>query len=356
MLCLLWGGCARLRHADSAAQTALSGAPDAGPKDAPGIENRKSAAAASSAKSRARVPRIAVDDRYGTGALGPRILFHESEVVDVAPQRMDVQPMHADNAVAPSEGAESPKPSARDSAVSALEASATERRVGKSVLAKETQASRSPRSVRVWDVREPVGVRNASPLAPAEVDTQAYLAMLGIQSIYELSPFARRLTLPRMIRLTPSPPTGRGGKPVHVGRRPTGASLITAQEWEDMIQEAGRLFGLDPRFIAAMIKVESNFDPLAVSPKGAQGAMQIMPATQEQLGLADPFDARANIHAGCAFIHELLVQYGSVELALAAYNAGPKAVMKYGGIPPYAETQRYVRRVMTLWKGEHLGR
>ncbi|MCR5561826.1 MAG: lytic transglycosylase domain-containing protein, partial [Desulfovibrio sp.] len=117
-------------------------------------------------------------------------------------------------------------------------------------------------------------------------------------------------------------------------------------------QEAGRLFGLDPQFIAAIIKVESNFDHLAVSSKGAQGAMQIMPGTQAQLGLKDPFDVQANIHAGCAFIRELLLQYGSTELALAAYNAGPGAVDKYGGIPPYAETQNYVRRVMALWQGE----
>ncbi|MCR5562413.1 MAG: lytic transglycosylase domain-containing protein, partial [Desulfovibrio sp.] len=119
-----------------------------------------------------------------------------------------------------------------------------------------------------------------------------------------------------------------------------------------MIQDAGRLFGLDKKFIAAIIRVESNLDHLAVSSKGAQGAMQIMPGTQAHLGLKDPFDVQANIHAGCAFVRELLLQYGSTELALAAYNAGPGAVDKYGGIPPYAETQNYVRRVMALWQGE----
>ncbi|MBQ7617670.1 MAG: lytic transglycosylase domain-containing protein, partial [Desulfovibrio sp.] len=99
-----------------------------------------------------------------------------------------------------------------------------------------------------------------------------------------------------------------------------------------------------------------NFNHLAVSPKGAQGAMQIMPATQVQLGLTEPFDLRRNILAGSAFMHKLLVKYGSVELALAAYNAGPGAVDKYHGIPPYRETQNYVQRVLNIWKNtEQIG-
>ncbi|MBO6171101.1 MAG: lytic transglycosylase domain-containing protein, partial [Desulfovibrio sp.] len=207
--------------------------------------------------------------------------------------------------------------------------------------------ARAARPVRVWEVREPRAARNASPLSPAEVDTRAYLARLGIRSVYDLSPGSRRLALPGGLRPLPG-----NGVPLQPGGLGGASATFTPQQWEEMIQEAGRLFGLDPRFIAAVIRVESNFDHLAVSSKGAQGAMQIMPGTQAQLGLEEPFDVRANIHAGCAFLRELLLQYGSTELALAAYNAGPGAVDRYGGIPPYAETRNYVRRVMALWQGE----
>ena len=100
----------------------------------------------------------------------------------------------------------------------------------------------------------------------------------------------------------------------------------------------------------AVIRVESAFDHAAESPAGAQGAMQVMPATQEELGLIDPFDPRANVYAGSQYLMRLLQRFGSVELALAAYNAGPASVEKYGGIPPFAETRQFVREVMRHWK------
>ncbi|MBQ7607711.1 MAG: lytic transglycosylase domain-containing protein [Desulfovibrionaceae bacterium] len=131
---------------------------------------------------------------------------------------------------------------------------------------------------------------------------------------------------------------------------PRRASL-PLREWVDIIVDAGHAYGLDPVFIAAMIKAESNFDHKAVSHAGARGAMQIMPGTQKQLGLSEPFDARANVYAGCKFIRSLLLKFNSTELALAAYNAGPFAVKKAHGIPPFKETQHYVRRVMRLWQG-----
>ena len=311
------------------------------------------------------MPRF-VDDRYGTGALGPRILFHESEVVDVAPQRMEVY-LRADSgqdgtlltdaearaaAEADSKSGERPQTltAASDSdgrAGQDTESSPAIRAAAGRAPREGEAGARPARPVRVWEAREPRPARDASPLSPALVDTRAYLASLGIHSVYDLSPGSRRLALPPEQRFGASPLLGSGA-PLRAGATAT----FTPRQWEGMIQEAGRLFGLDPQFIAAIIKVESNFDHLAVSSKGAQGAMQIMPGTQAQLGLKDPFDVQANIHAGCAFIRELLLQYGSTELALAAYNAGPGAVDKYGGIPPYAETQNYVRRVMALWQRE----
>jgi soluble lytic murein transglycosylase-like protein len=104
---------------------------------------------------------------------------------------------------------------------------------------------------------------------------------------------------------------------------------------------------IDAEFIRSVIRAESGFNPKAVSPKGAQGLMQLMPQTAQKLGVADSFDPRSNIDAGTRYLRDLLVQYhGDAAKALAAYNAGPQRVTQYGGIPPYQETRAYVRRVI----------
>ena len=120
--------------------------------------------------------------------------------------------------------------------------------------------------------------------------------------------------------------------------------------WRRLALEAQEIFGLDAALVLAVIRAESSFNAKAVSSAGAEGAMQIMPRTQEELGLIDPFDPRANVYAGAQYLMEQLQRFGSVELALAAYNAGPASVERYGGIPPYAETQEYVRRVLAYWE------
>lgn len=120
-------------------------------------------------------------------------------------------------------------------------------------------------------------------------------------------------------------------------------------EWQGLIREASQIFGLEEQLLAAVIRVESGFDAWAESPAGAQGAMQIMPRTQIELGLIDPFDPRANIYAGAEYLLRQIQRFGDMRLALAAYNAGPANVEKYGGIPPFAETQNYVTQVMRLW-------
>jgi soluble lytic murein transglycosylase-like protein len=112
------------------------------------------------------------------------------------------------------------------------------------------------------------------------------------------------------------------------------------------IDAAAAKYGLDPALLRGLIRAESNFDPNAGSPAGAQGLCQLMPATAASLGVKNIHDPAENIDGGARFLKQMLDQFGGdVTKALAAYNAGPGAVQKYGGVPPYAETQAYVRRV-----------
>lgn len=116
-------------------------------------------------------------------------------------------------------------------------------------------------------------------------------------------------------------------------------------EYDDVIALHAGAHGVSPELVRAVIQVESAFNPRAVSPKGAMGLMQLMPATARDLGVINPFHPDDNIRGGVTYLRQLLDRYGDVELALAAYNAGPGSVEKYGAIPPYRETQAYVKKV-----------
>lgn len=121
--------------------------------------------------------------------------------------------------------------------------------------------------------------------------------------------------------------------------------------FEHYIQEASAKNQLDPKLVKAVIQQESNFKTNHVSRKGAKGLMQLMPETAKILGVQDLFDPRENIHAGTRYLRTMLEHFHwDIEYALAAYNAGPGAVKKYGAIPPYQETQDYVRKVLTTYR------
>jgi soluble lytic murein transglycosylase-like protein len=163
---------------------------------------------------------------------------------------------------------------------------------------------------------------------------------LAAMDIYALSAHARHLRLPwPPVAGTDFPPPG-------------GETLLPAAAGQHVgpIAEAAREFTLDPNLIAAVIGMESAFRTLAVSPRGARGLMQIMPETGRELGLSDPFDPAANIRAGSRYLKEQLLRFDTLEKALAAYNAGPGSVLKHGGVPPFPETQNFVRRVLERWR------
>ncbi len=123
--------------------------------------------------------------------------------------------------------------------------------------------------------------------------------------------------------------------------------LLPESPFEGLIHEAARRFTLAPALIRAVIRAESGFDPAAVSSAGAQGLMQLMPALAAEMGVANAFDPRENIMAGAQYLSALIAeQNGSIALALASYNAGRGAVERYGGIPPFKETQRYVKTIL----------
>jgi soluble lytic murein transglycosylase-like protein len=136
------------------------------------------------------------------------------------------------------------------------------------------------------------------------------------------------------------------------GTSSTGSDLVTTEELNSYFAEASATYGVDEKLLKAVAKAESNFNPSAVSSAGAIGIMQLMPSTAAGLGVSDSFDARENILGGAKYLAKLLNKYnGDTSLALAAYNAGSARVDEYGGIPPFTETQNYVKKVLAYYQG-----
>jgi soluble lytic murein transglycosylase-like protein len=169
-------------------------------------------------------------------------------------------------------------------------------------------------------------------------EIQALLAQAG------LAPSAPQATTATSFQdqLQQAGAVGTGG----VAAPAAGGGPVDGQ-FSELINSAAQKYGLDPALLKALIRQESNFNPNAQSPAGAQGLTQLMPGTAAALGVTNPLDPAQAIDGGAKYLSQQLKTFdGDVRKALAAYNAGPGAVQRYGGIPPYAETQNYVRAVL----------
>ncbi|MCC7175313.1 MAG: lytic transglycosylase domain-containing protein [Bryobacterales bacterium] len=145
--------------------------------------------------------------------------------------------------------------------------------------------------------------------------------------------------------------TGRLVRAVVVRPAQRRQAAAAASPIPEVVRKAAVQKGLDPLLVHSVIQAESNYNPFAVSPKGAQGLMQLMPATARRYGVTNGFSIAENVQAGVSYLRDLLDAFGDRDLALAAYNAGEAAVIRHGGIPPYDETRRYVRAVGSRYAG-----
>ncbi len=142
-------------------------------------------------------------------------------------------------------------------------------------------------------------------------------------------------------------PKGKASCPLDTGTRLASRPHPASGEIARMVRDMAPRYQLDPNLVLAVVEAESGFNPKALSPKNAQGLMQLIPATAQRFGVADVWDPEQNLRGGMAYLRWLLDYFeGDVKLALAGYNAGEKAVDRHGGVPPYQETQTYVKRIM----------
>ena len=159
-------------------------------------------------------------------------------------------------------------------------------------------------------------------------------------------PEPRPTPLPELVR-----PSGKTRRNPRVEAPRAFSSRRVDEELRARIRDAAVRAALDPRLVEAVVQVESNFSPTATSHKGAMGLMQVIPSTAEACGIHDPYNAVNNLMGACDCLRLLINRYrGNLKLALAAYNAGPGNVDRYRGIPPFAETESYVEKVLSIYR------
>lgn len=181
----------------------------------------------------------------------------------------------------------------------------------------------------------------------ARADIYAYTDADGVRHFTNIKPNDARYK--RIIRSRETEPGYRFPSTA----RPAGLALasapLRASAYDGLVRQAARAYQMDEALVRAVIHTESAFNPSAVSAKGASGLMQLMPGTASRYGVRDIFDPVENVYAGVHYLHDLKRMFnGNTQLAVAAYNAGENAVLRYGGVPPYPETINYVSRVTDL--------
>jgi len=210
-------------------------------------------------------------------------------------------------------------------------------------------------TARISDIQERIAALSgpaATPLGPAAAPTAPDAAPTfakALTTAQALPPITGPTHLPGGSSV-PAPPASLGPLPP-LPVAPGAANVVPLVETasadvEGIIQKYAAQHGMEPALVRAVIKTESDGNPRCVSRAGAMGLMQLMPANVREAGITDPFDPEQNIAAGTKQLADLMAQYhGNLDLALAGYNAGPGNVHKYGGVPPFVETQNYIRRV-----------
>jgi soluble lytic murein transglycosylase-like protein len=177
---------------------------------------------------------------------------------------------------------------------------------------------------RIHSIEQRFGINNTTTAATAKTDFPAEL----------------------QAQMQPSVENGPVGN-----RKKTAAATQAPGDVGGFITKAAQKYGVDPKLVSAVAEAESGYRPDAVSSTGAVGVMQLMPDTAAALGVTNAYDPQQNIEGGTKYLKEMLNDFGGdVRKAVAAYNAGPQAVKKYNGVPPYAETQNYVDKVLDLYQ------
>lgn len=196
----------------------------------------------------------------------------------------------------------------------------------------------------------------ASTLAlPALADIYVYRDENGVLNYTNMKPISNRYRIDVVYREPKSSASSNLVRVSHGSSRGNGRGVRAVRppaEVDAIVERAAAAYQVDKALVRAIIQAESGYNPYAISAKGARGLMQLMPATAERYGVRNTFDPQDNILGGVRYMRDLLVLFGQdVRLALAAYNAGENAVQRYGGIPPYRETQDYVQKVLQLHSG-----